>query len=396
MSKTYAEINDKIRKRRAVVATAEEIVDIVAQKGFRRAAQDVDVVTTGTFGAMCSSGAFFNIGHSRPRINASRIWLNDVEAYAGIAAVDGYLGATKQASVGRDGREMYGGGHVIHDLTAGRRVRVLVEGHGSDCYPAKRLVRTLSLAEMPDAFLFCPRNGYQNYNCAVNKSNKPICTYMGVLKPRLGNATYSGAGSLSPLLNDPLFRTIGIGTRIFLGGGIGYITGPGTQHNPDPLRLPNGVPSRPAGTIAVTGDLKQMSSDWLRGISIRRYGVSLMVGLGIPVPVLDETVLQFAAVTDEDICVPVVDYSSDYPEINGRVIAEVSVADIRTGRIHVGKRRIPVYSLSNQKKARRIAVLLKEWIAAGTFEVSCPVAGIPAVHTETGMPTSAVNRETGK
>ncbi|MBN2414473.1 homocysteine biosynthesis protein [bacterium] len=377
MSKTYEEINDKIRKRQAIVVTAEEIVHIVARRGIERTAREVDVVTTGTFGAMCSSGAFFNIGHSRPRINASRIWLNGVEAYAGIAAADCYLGATKRSDDRR-----YGGGHVIHELAAGGRVGLRVEGHGSDCYPGKCLERTVSLEEMPDAFLFCPRNGYQNYNCAVNLSGRPIHTYMGVLKPRLGNATYSGAGSLSPLINDPFFRTIGIGTRIFLGGGIGYVTGPGTQHNPDPPRLANGVPARPAGTIAVTGDLKQMKGTWLKGVHIRGYGTSLMVGLGIPIPLLNEEVLRFTAVSDDHIHVPVIDYSSDYPDMTGDIIDEVSVAEIRAGSITIERRHIPVYSLSNQKKARMIALLLKEWIESGRFQVSSPVAGIPAVDPE--------------
>ena len=377
MSKTYAEINDKIRQRKAVVVTAEEIIGLVAEKGVTRTAAEVDVVTTGTFGIMCSSGAFLNIGHSRPRIKADRMWINGVEAYAGIAAVDCYIGAAQPAS-GRDRSFAYGGGHVIHDLAAGKRVRIRAEGAGTDCYPARRLSRDLTLQELPDAFLFCPRNGYQNYNCAVNTSGAPIHTYMGRLKPDLGNAVYSGAGQLSPLLNDPFFRTIGVGTRIFLGGGIGYITGPGTQHNSEPIRDENGIPARPAGTLAVTGDLKEMRSEWLKGVHIRNYGVSLMVGLGIPIPVLDERLVRYAAVRDQDIRIPVVDYSSDYPDMTGKVIGETTAADIQHGAISVLGREIPAYSLSNRKKARQVADLLKRWIEEGRFEISMPAALIPA------------------
>src|SRR5512137_2283695 len=120
MAKTYEEINEKIQKRKAVVVTAEEIIRIVDEKGPARAAADVDVVTTGTFGPMCSSGAFLNFGHSKPRIRATKVWVNGVEAYAGIAAVDCYIGATQTVDGARtpDGRRnfSYGGGHVIHDL----------------------------------------------------------------------------------------------------------------------------------------------------------------------------------------------------------------------------------------------------------------------------------------
>ena len=68
--KTIPEINEKIRQGQAVVVTAEEIIEIVAKKGAARAAREVDVVTTGTFSPMCSSGAYFNFGHTKPKIKA--------------------------------------------------------------------------------------------------------------------------------------------------------------------------------------------------------------------------------------------------------------------------------------------------------------------------------------
>ena len=126
MAKTYEEINEKIKKRQAVVVTADEILDLVEENGPSRTAREVDVVTTGTFGAMCSSGAFINFGHSKPRIRATRVWLNNVEAYAGIAAVDCYIGATQRqnghSASEHDPGNRYGGGHVIHDLVSGKSI----------------------------------------------------------------------------------------------------------------------------------------------------------------------------------------------------------------------------------------------------------------------------------
>src|SRR4030043_2457722 len=94
--KTIAEINERISKGQAVVATAEEIIDIVKEKGIQQAAKEVDVVTTGTFGPMCSSGAYLNVGHTAPRITlgGGKGYLNDVPVYTGTAAVDIFLGAT--------------------------------------------------------------------------------------------------------------------------------------------------------------------------------------------------------------------------------------------------------------------------------------------------------------
>ena len=110
--KTIEEINERILEGKAVVVTAEEMIDIVEENG-AKSSKMVDVVTTGTFGAMCSSGAFINFGPPIP-IRMTRVWLNDVMAYGGIAAVDAYIGATELSE--SQGMQ-YGGAHVIEILS---------------------------------------------------------------------------------------------------------------------------------------------------------------------------------------------------------------------------------------------------------------------------------------
>jgi len=388
MAKTIQEINEKIKRGEVVVVTAEEVIDIVAEEGVKKAAQKIDVVTTGTFGPMCSSGAYFNVGHTRPRIKfgGGKVYLNDVPAYAGIAATDFYLGAT--ALPDEDprnsvfpGKFEYGGGHVIEDLVMGKEVRLVVQTYGTNCYPRKKLETWIGLKDMNEAVLFNPRNAYQNYNVAVNLSDKVIYTYMGMLMPKLGNANYCSAGQLSPLLNDPEYRTIGVGTRIFLGGGIGYVVWNGTQHNPSVLRGENRIPLRPAGTLAVLGDLKAMSPNWLRGASLVGYGCSLAVGIGVPIPILDEEVLRATAVKDSDIWAPVVDYSQDYPQLESKILAEVNYSQLKSGRIELMGKKVPTGGLSSYFKAREIANILKSWIKSGRFTLTEPVASLPDSRT---------------
>lgn len=382
VQKTIEEINQRIKKGEAVVVTAEEMIGIVGEHGAAEAAHQVDVVTTGTFSPMCSSGAFFNLGHCTPRMRASKVWLNNVPAYGGVAAVDAYLGATEPCVEDPlnkiyPGEFRYGGGHVIQDLVAGEKVHVYMEGYGTSCYPSKVAEKQLTLADMPNAILCNPRNAYQNYNCAINLSDKTIYTYMGVLRPRGGNATYCSAGQLSPLLNDPYYLTTGLGTRIFLGGGIGYVTWYGTQHNPGVKRGANGVVRGGAGTLFVTGDLKQMSSKWLVGVSMLGYGCSLAVGIGIPIPILNEQMARFTAVSDEQIFAPVVDYSYDYPMGTGKVIQEVSYADLKRGMVVINGKETKTSPLSSYFRAREIAETLKSWIQAGDFTLGEPQMKLP-------------------
>ncbi len=384
--KTIDEINEKIRSGKVVVVTAEEMIEITREKGTRKAAEYVDVVTTGTFGPMCSSGMFINLGHSKPRIKigGGRCYLNDVPAYCGIAAVDVYLGAT--ASPDEDPRNTvypgafkYGGGHVIEDFVSGKNIKLVASAYGTDCYPRKKIETYINRDTVNEAYLYNPRNSYQNYNVAVNLTNRVIHTYMGSLKPNLHGANYCSAGQLSPLLKDPLYRTIGIGTRLFLGGGVGYVAWHGTQHNPDVPRSPDGLPRAGAGTLAVAGDAKKMSGDFLKGASFIGYGATLFVGLGIPIPVIDEEMAYFTSRSDEDFFAQVVDYGNDYPNRIPRSLGEVTYAQLKSGSITVEGREVPTFPISSYSKAREIAGLLKGWIAAGEFLLTNPVQRIPTV-----------------
>jgi len=382
INKTIHQINARIRSGKVVVVTAEEIIDIVKNEGPEEAARHVDVVTTGTFAPMCSSGAFINFGHSTPPIKASRVWLNRVPAYGGLAAVDCYIGATEPAEDDPlnkvyPGEFNYGGGHVIQDLVDGKTVHLRAEAYGTDCYPNRRVEKEVTLKTLPQATLCNPRNAYQNYNCAVNLTNKTVYTYMGTLKPRAANANYCSAGQLSPLFNDPYYRTIGLGTRIFLGGGVGYVTWHGTQHNPAVERTPQGVPLRPAGTLWVMGDLKQMSSAFLVGVGIQGYGCSLAVGLGVPIPLLNEEIAAQTGISDEEIFTQVIDYGNDYPQGVGRSLAQVSYAELKSGAIVFQGRRVPTVPLSSVLKAREIAATLKTWIAKGRFLLGEPQFTLP-------------------
>jgi uncharacterized protein (DUF39 family) len=384
IKKSYDEINRKIKEGKAIVVTADEMVHVVKEEGVKNAFKKVDVVTTGTFGTMCSSGAFINFGHTRPKIKASKVWLNEVEAYAGIAAVDIYIGATQvqeddPLNMVHPGKFIYGGGHVIEDLVSGKEIKLRAKAYGTDCYPLREYEKTITLSDLRDAFLYNPRNAYQNYNCAVNQSKRTIYTYMGILKPDLGNANYSSAGQLSPLLNDPYYWTIGVGTRIFLGGACGAVSWRGTQHAPDTIRGDNGVVKEGAGTIAVTGDLMEMSREFIRGASITGYGCSLMVGLGIPIPILNEDLAYFTGVSDRDIVCPIVDYGYDYPNAINRNLGETSYAKLKSGTIEINGKIVPTSPLSSYPMAKRIAGILKEWIRSGDFILGIPQITIPTV-----------------
>ena len=372
IKRTYEEINAKIKRGKAVIVTAEEIIPIVEKKGIGRATEEIDVVTTGTFGPMCSSGAIINFGHSDPPIRMQKVWLNDVEAYAGLAAVDVYLGATQLSEY--QGME-YGGAHVIEDLISGKKIKLKAISQGTDCYPRREIETYITKKSINQAILFNPRNGYQNYNVAVNTSKRKIYTYMGILLPDLGNASYSTSGQLSPLLNDPEFKTIGIGTRIFLGGAQGCIVWEGTQFYPQVIKDESGKSIYKGGTLAVIGDLKEMSIDYIRAATFKGYGVTLVVGIGIPIPILNSEIMKSVSVKDENIWTEIIDYS--FPHLKKPSLGRVNYKQLREGNITIQGKDVPVSPLSSYAKAREIAQKLKEEILKGEFLLQEPIKKFP-------------------
>lgn len=380
MAKTYQEINEKIATGQAVVVTAEEVIAIVKERGCKEAAEYVDVVTTATFGPMCSSGAFLNFGHSDPPIRMGEISLNNVQAYGGLAAVDTYLGATQPSS---DQGFEYGGAHVIEDLIAGKSVHLVAKSPGTDCYPRKEIDTWVSLDDLNEAYLFNPRNLYQNYNAAINTASKRLYTYMGILQPNMGNITYSTSGELSPLLNDPLLRTIGMGTRIFLGGAQGYVSWMGTQFNTACPRNDKGYPTTPGATLALIGNMKEMDPKYIRGAVYERYGTSMFVGVGIPIPILDEAMMKAVSVENKDLSTNLIDYS--VAQKAKPVIKKVNYAELRSGSVDIAGKKIKSAPLSSLKVAREIAAELKLWIIDKQFYLQEPVVQFPMANTVKGL-----------
>jgi L-aspartate semialdehyde sulfurtransferase len=372
--RTVAEINEKIRSKQAVVWTVEELKAKVAEVGVSKAAKQVDIVTTGTFEPMESSGAIINLGHTDPPIKIHQCWLDGVLAYTGFGAVDLYLGATQEADE-TDDDKAWGGGYVIEALVAGKSVQLRAVGQATDCYPRASFETMINRETINQFYLFNPRNAYQNFIVGVNAGDRPLYTYLGPLQPRFGNAVYSNPGSISPLLNDPDLRAIGIGSRIFLGGGIGYIAWEGTQHFPLQKRLPNRTPIGPAATLALIGDAKLMNPKWVRGCYFKNYGPSLMLGVGIPLPILDETVVAHSAVNDQDLVAPVVDFS--IPRRVRPTFGLVSYAQLKSGRISIEGKNVRAAPLASLFLSRQVASELKQWIQEGQFELTDPIAPLP-------------------
>ena len=386
--RTISEINDKISRGQVVAWTVAEVKAKVPNLGVTEVAKQVDVVTTGTFEPMESTGAIINLGHTDPPIKIRQCWLDGISAYAAFGAVDLYLGATATADYNlqesdpnlREGISgERGGGHVIEDLIAGKPIQLRAIGQKTDCYPRAIWENTITKDNINQFYLFNPRNLYQNFIVGVNGGDRTLYTYLGALQPRLGNAVYSNPGAISPLLNDPDLGVVGIGSKIFLGGGIGYIAWEGTQHFPLQKRLPNRTPIGPAATVALIGDGKQMDANWVRGCYFKNYGPSIMLGVGLALPVITEEVIKNCSVVDQNIVAPVIDFS--IPRRARPTFGLVSYEQLQKGYVNIDSKSVRVAPLASKHRSLKVAQELKQWIETGKFTLTEPVASLPSDRT---------------
>ncbi|MBP1929208.1 putative methanogenesis marker 16 metalloprotein [Methanolinea mesophila] len=297
MKKTIEEINDRITRGDAVVYTAAELKDLTG-RGERISAKDVDVVTTGTFGVMSGTIAVLHVPVSGPGSfdRAERAWLNGVPAIPGpcpnerLGSVDLVIYGTSRAD------NSYGGGHLFRDLVAGSLVDVEIEAGG------KRFSRSITLREMGSARIITTRSAFKNYGAYLNPRPGVVNTIFSVrgLSGPSGEISVSGCGDINPLQNDPNLSTIGVGTRILLNGGAGYIMGQGTRSSRD---KPN---------IAAFCEMHRMIPEMMGGF-VTSSGPECTSSVAIPIPVLDDAILTRLRVTNEEIPLPVSDINNRVP-----------------------------------------------------------------------------------
>jgi putative methanogenesis marker 16 metalloprotein len=295
-TRTIDEINAKLKAQEAIVVTADEFKQMVRKS---EPLEQVDVVTTATMGIMSGTAALFCIPFAErgKHEKARKAWLNGVPAYPGpcpnerLGVVDLILYGTDHADQG------YGGGHILRELVAGKEITLQIETKEGE-----RVETSFRLNDLEFARIIGTRIGFKNYMAMVNSQDDAVKTIFSVepLRGGLSEASVCGCGEINPLQNDPELKTMGMGTRILVNGGIGYIVGSGTRSS---AKKPN---------ISIVADMKGMDPRFMGGFKTSA-GPECLTSIAIPIPVLNHDVLENLKVLDEDIPLPVAEIHSREP-----------------------------------------------------------------------------------
>ncbi|MCC7568978.1 MAG: methanogenesis marker 16 metalloprotein [Candidatus Methanofastidiosa archaeon] len=310
--KTIQDINEKIRKGEAVVYTARELKEMI-RNGERVTTDTVDAVTTGTCGIMSGTAAILTVPVAEKGVfaKAESIWINGVAAHPGpcpnenLGIVDLILYGTSYAS------HEYGGGQIFRDLVAGKEVEVRVEANGNI------FENHITLDDCSYAKLMTTRGAFKNYVSFLNDATgscDTIFSVTGLRGPRKEIAI-SGCGEINPIENDPSLVSIGMGTRILVNGGVGYVIGQGTRSTP-------GKPN-----MSVIADLKGMQAQYMGGFKTSKTP-EVITSIAVPIPVTEQT-LPHLGVLDGDVSLPVGEIHDRVPFTAG------TYADVWQGTDHV-------------------------------------------------------------
>lgn len=305
---TVQEIKDKIEKGTATIMTASELLSM-ARAGEK--VPDVDVVTCATKGIMSGTVAnlSFMVAEKNAFVRANKIWLNGVPAYPGpcpnerLGLVDMIVYGTAHSI--RD--HYYGGGHLFRDIVEGKEIIVEVETD-----EGKRFSTSTRIGDMQYAQMISTRNAFKNYLAYVNPEPVTLDHSIFSVAPFRGpykELKFCGCGELNPVEKDPDLEVIGIGTKVLVNGGPGIVTGRGTRSAPE---KPN---------LSAVSDMKKMKPDYMGGFNTTA-GPEVIVSWAVPIPILNERVLNNVLKTDEQIPLPVVD-------VRGRTeLGRITYADV--------------------------------------------------------------------
>ena len=369
MLRTYDEINEKVRTGKVQVLTASEAKELIKEKGVKYFVNNVDIVTCASFEMHINAMLYLNFGQTDPLIYFSEAYINGVSAY-----VAGPTDLALSCVAASEDNPKYGGAHVLEDLVKGKDIHLKATGRNLEVFPNKEFETWFNLKNLNQARLLLNQSINQNSIVATNSGDKDISSNMGTLIAHLENSTFNSCSYLNPLVNDPHCKTIGVGTKVWVGGASGFVIGHGSNHNPLQKRNSYEIPVGPGITLSTIVDINSMNPKWIRGGYIKSFGPVLYTGVGVPIPILDEEIAQQISITDDKIHTTIVDFS--IPRRSKPTFGQCTYAELRTSTILINNKPTLAAPLASMAWTLEICDILKGLIMSKDFFLSKPIAAI--------------------
>lgn len=344
----WSEIDRRLYRGQARVATAEQVQQQIEAQGIEAAAQGVDLLVTATFAPVSWALLFFRPSLPAPIQSIEGAWLSGVPLQSGFSSGEMVL----SADATDDRNQQRGGAHLLDVWLAGDRLPLRVQPRPSPSSAQSAWEGSIGLTDLAYArLLIVLRSAVQGW-AAVNSHSHALPSACGLLLPDMGNAAHTWMGGWEPALLDPSGRMVLPGWPVLLAGSVGRVAW------------------RQGTTIALSADFRTMRREYLRPLTVPNWGVGLSVGVAWPVPVAQPQVLSPLERQGERLSVQIRDYGP--PQRPFSPLGQVAYGDLLAGTIHVAGRQVPVTTLSSLHRAARLAEVLKARLLRREFPPLSP------------------------
>ncbi len=362
------------------VRLAGEFRRLVADAGLAEAYAATDVVVAADAVFTDQASLVLNLGPTDPPIRLRDPQIGGVAALAGGAGGDLVLPIGGRAEGARSA-----GAQVLANLLAGARLELSATGDPTPLQPRRELHTHLDLERIGNGRLLLHRGIVENGVVAVSSASGVIHTGWGPLLGPFANALFTAAGADSIGLAMPGLALLGPGSPVLVGGGIGWVIGTGSAHQPNPRRLSSGHARTPGAVAALSVDLHALDRRWVRACYFEGHGSALLVAIAAPIPLLDGQIAAQASTPDQALEAPVLDVS--IPRRIKPSFGGVSYGALKAGRIMVAGHGIAAAPSHSPRLALGLAEELVERLRSDRFPLRLPL--VPLAPRPTLIPLEA-------
>ncbi|MEB3234993.1 MAG: homocysteine biosynthesis protein [Cyanobacteriota bacterium] len=368
-------IEDLQRKQAAgdlQVRSAADYQSLVVQQGLAQAYQQTDVVVAADTVFSDQGSLLLSLGPSDPPIRLRELQLGGVAAQ--VSGGGGELVLPLGGALGDPSRRS--GAQVLADLLSGQRLPLQGLGEGTVLQPRLELGGAAQLADFGVARLLLHKAISENGIVAASSGDGLLRTPFGPLLGPLVSALYTCAGPGSIGLTMPALSQLGPGSPVLVGGGLGWVLGAGSAHNPTVRRQASGHACAPGATAAVAVDLDQLDPALIRCGYLDGHGSAVLVAIAAPVLLLHGTIAAQAAATAEDLQAPVLDLA--IPRRVKPQLGMVPYSQLRAGRLALAGQTLHCSPAHSPRLAAAACELLKDALQQGRFPLTAPLRPLPA------------------
>ena len=366
-NRSETELQQWQREGQLQVRSATAFRALAQEQGLEQAYRETHVVVASDAELTQQASLVLHLGPSDPPIRVRQVRFGPAEGHGGHGNTDLVIPMGS------------GGAPLLSALLEGQRLPLSIGGTPSQQQPKVELETELGLAEIPCGRLLLHRGICENGVVAVSSREGLTPTPWGPVLGPWTSALYSCRGPGSIGLSMPGLQDLGAGSPVLVGGAIGWVSGPGSGHNPATKRSPSGHALGPGACCALQVDLHGLKPSAIRSTRLPDGSSGLLVAIAAPIPLLNRSRAEQLLAPAEALSAPLLDFG--IPRRVRPSPASATYAELLSGSVRLGERQLSAAPAHSPRLAEEAAAQLQDMLQSGAFPLRLPLAPLPSDRT---------------